>query len=93
MIGVRKAVRTDALWSRLAGYAQSCSWVAGPHLAGMLRENRCSDWEAVFAAMDGERIVGFCTFLKTDYKKYGFELIDRLVNYGGDEDNVFMKRI
>ena len=27
------------------------------------------------------------------YEKYGFELIDRLVNYGGDEDNVFMKRI
>lgn len=147
MIEVRKVVRTDALWSRLADYAQSCSWIAGPHLAGMLRENRFSDWEAVFAAMDGERIVGFCTFLKTDYypenrywpwissifvdeqyrgrrisglmiekaieyakeqgfdkvyipsdmtgfyEKYGFELIDRLVNYGGDEDNVFMKRI
>jgi len=147
MIEVRKVVRTDALWNRLAGYAQSCSWIAGSHLAGMLRENRFSDWEAVFAAMDGERIVGFCTFLKTDYypenrywpwissifvdeqyrgrrisglmiekameyakeqgfdkvyipsdmtgfyEKYGFELIDRLVNYGGDEDNVFMKRI
>ena len=147
MIEVRKVVRTDALWNRLAGYTQSCSWIAGPHLAGMLRENRFSDWEAVFAAMDGERIVGFCTFLKTDYypenrywpwissifvdeqyrgrrisglmiekameyakeqgfdkvyipsdmtgfyEKYGFELIDRLVNYGGDEDNVFMKRI
>ena len=147
MIGVRKVVRTDALWNRLADYAQSCSWIAGPHLAGMLRENRFSDWEAVFAALDGERIAGFCTFLKTDYypenrywpwissifvdeqyrgrrisglmiekaieyakeqgfdkvyipsdmtgfyEKYGFELIDRLVNYGGDEDNVFMKRI
>ena len=147
MIEVRKVVRTDALWNRLADYAQSCSWIAGPHLAGMLRENRFSGWEAVFAAMDGERIVGFCTFLKTDYypenrywpwissifvdeqyrgrrisglmiekaieyakeqgfdkvyipsdmtgfyEKYGFELIDRLVNYGGDEDNVFMKRI
>lgn len=147
MIEVRKVMQTDALWSRLADYAQSCSWIAGPHLAEMLRENRFSDWEAVFAAMDGERIVGFCTFLKTDYypenrywpwissifvdeqyrgrrisglmiekaieyakeqgfdkvyipsdmtgfyEKYGFELIDRLVNYGGDEDNVFMKRI
>lgn len=147
MIEVRKVMQTDALWSRLADYAQSCSWIAGPHLAEMLRENRFSDWEAVFAAMDGERIVGFCTFLKTDYypenrywpwissifvdeqyrgrrisglmiekaieyakeqgfdkvyipsdmtgfyEKYGFELMDRLVNYGGDEDNVFMKRI
>lgn len=33
----------------------------------MLRENRFSDWEAAFAAVEDGRIVGYCTFLKTDY--------------------------
>ncbi|MGN1370028.1 MAG: GNAT family N-acetyltransferase [Aristaeellaceae bacterium] len=54
-------------WTRLADYAADCSWVAGAHVAGMLRENRFSDWETVFAAMQGEKIIGYCTFLKTDY--------------------------
>ncbi len=55
------------LWYRLADYAEHCAWVAGPHLAGMLRENRLTDWEAVFAAFDRGEIIGYCTFLKTDY--------------------------
>ncbi len=55
------------LWATLTNYADHCGWVAGPHLAGMLRENRFADWETVFAAVAEERIIGFCTFLKTDY--------------------------
>lgn len=55
------------LWNRLADYAESCSWIAGPHLAGMLRENRFTGWEAVFAAMQDDEIIGYCTFLQTDY--------------------------
>ncbi len=55
------------LWARLADYAEHCSWLAGPHVAGMLRENRFTDWEAVFAAMQGDEIIGYCTFLRTDY--------------------------
>lgn len=55
------------LWPALADYAAHCSWAAGPHLAGMLRENRFSGWETVFAAVAEGGIIGFCTFLKTDY--------------------------
>ncbi len=55
------------LWPVLADYADGCGWVAGPHLAGMLRENRFTGWETVFAAVAGVRIIGFCTFLATDY--------------------------
>ena len=65
-----KAVRVrreDALWERLIQFAENCSWVAGRHLAGMMRENRFSGWEAVFAAVEGEEIAGYCTFLKEDY--------------------------
>ena len=55
------------LWQPLADYAQDCGWEAGPHLAALIRESRFSDWEAVFAAVADKRIIGFCTFLKTDY--------------------------
>lgn len=51
----------------LADYAQNCSWVAGPHIAGMLRENRFTGWETAFAAIRNGRIIGYCTFLRTDY--------------------------
>ena len=66
-IVVQRITSNMPLWPALTDYAQHCSWVAGPHLAGMLRENRFTDWEAVFAAMQGEEIIGYCTFLKTDY--------------------------
>lgn len=66
-IEVHRVAANTPLWTRLIDYAGHCSWVAGAHVAGMLRENRFSDWEAVFAAMQGEEIIGYCTFLKTDY--------------------------
>ena len=64
---VMKAEHGSALWNRLTEYAENCSWVAGKHLAMMLRENRFEDWESVFAALIDDEIVGYCTFLKTDY--------------------------
>lgn len=58
---------TDA-WNQLVNYAQNCSWKgAGTHLAEMMKENRFNDWETVFAAVEQGKIIGFCTFLKTDY--------------------------
>lgn len=41
--------------------------MAGKHLADMLRENRFQEWESVFAAISDDEIIGYCTFLKTDY--------------------------
>ena len=51
----------------LASYAETCSWIAGKHLAKLLREGCFSDWECAFAAMNGDAVIGYCTFLKTDY--------------------------
>jgi len=48
-------------------YAENCTWIAGKHLAMLMRENQFSEWESVFAAMENEQIIGYCTFLKTDY--------------------------
>lgn len=137
----------EPLWNEAIEFAEGCSWIAGKHFAGMLRENRFSDWEAAFAAVEDGRVVGYCTFLKEDYypenrywpwissvfvdeaargqrvshrmvdaavayarsrgfskvyipsdmegfyEKCGFHLIDRMVNYGGDTDTIYMKEI
>ena len=57
----------DSLWMQTIEFAENCSWIAGKHFADLLRKNSFSDWEAAFAAVDNGRIVGYCTFLKTDY--------------------------
>ena len=64
---VRRVLPQDTLWQRLADFARSCSWVAGPHLADMMLQNNFTDWEAVFAALQDEKIIGYCTLLRTDY--------------------------
>ncbi len=66
-VAVHRLTPDMPLWAALADYAEHCSWVAGPHVAGMIRENRFSDWEAIFAATLDGQIIGYCTFLKTDY--------------------------
>lgn len=66
-ITVLRVTPDTPLWNALTDYAEHCSWLAGPHVAGMLRDNRFTDWEAVFAAMQEGKIIGYCTFLKTDY--------------------------
>ena len=147
MLKVVRLEPSDSLWERTADFAERCSWIAGKHFAGMLRENRFSDWEAAFAAVKDGEIIGYCTFLKTDYypenrywpwissvfvdekarggrvshrlieaaeqyarsvgfrrvyipsdmdgfyEKCGYSPVDTLVNYGGDMDTVFMKKI
>lgn len=67
MVEVVQVKKDTSLWRELAGFAEHCSWIAGGHLAKMLRENQFQDWEAVFAALSDGKIVGYCTLLKTDY--------------------------
>lgn len=67
MVEVVRLKYGEPIWEQTAAFAENCSWVAGGHFAEMLRGNRFSDWEAAFAAVEDGKIVGFCTFLKTDY--------------------------
>jgi|GEM_PF-174939 len=71
------------LWERVADYAQSCSWDAGKALARDMRNRVFSGWEAVVAALDGDRICGYCSVSKKDcmpelpYTPYvGFVFVD-----------------
>ena len=40
------------LWKQTIDFAENSSWIPGKHIAGMLRENRFTDWEAFFAATE-----------------------------------------
>lgn len=55
------------LWKKAIDFAENCSWIAGRHIAGMLRENRFTDWEAFFVSIEDNNIIGYCSFLKEDY--------------------------
>ena len=55
------------IWHKLINYSKNCSWIAGKHLADMMESNSFTEWESVFAAISEDKIIGFCTFLKTDY--------------------------
>ena len=73
----------DPLWETVADFAENCIWPAGKNLAERMRKNDFHDWECVFAALDDEKIAGFCTLSKTDrlpkapYTPYvGFIFVD-----------------
>lgn len=66
-IKIEKVDKESIYLSALIDYARNCSWIAGPHLASLLEQEVFTDWESTFIAIADERIVGFCTFMKTDY--------------------------
>lgn len=54
--------KSQSLWEETIRFARNCSWYAGRRLAERMRENRFADWERVFAAVEEDRVVGFCVF-------------------------------
>lgn len=54
-------------WQRVQDFAEQSSWIAGKHIAELMRDNRLIDWESIFAAFIDQQVVGYCTFLKEDY--------------------------
>lgn len=62
------------LWEEMIGYAENCTWKAGPVLAKKMRENDFRDWERVIAAAGDQGIAGFCTITGTDElpEEYGY---------------------
>lgn len=63
---IESLIYSDKMWQVVADYALGCSWRAGTALAEKMKGNLFSDWERVFAAIDGHQIVGYCTLTKTD---------------------------
>ena len=54
------------LWEKVAAFARGSSWSAGPYLADMMERNAFRDWERIAAAVDGERIAGYCVFAEKE---------------------------
>lgn len=66
-MNISRIEKNSEKWNELISYAQSCSWIVGRHLADMMKRNAFTEWESVFAAVSEDKVIGFCTFLKTDY--------------------------
>ena len=77
---IEKIDKKSIYFIELINYARTCSWSAGVHLADLLENDSFIDWESAFAAIIDEHIVGFCTFMKTDY--YPNNKYDALPIYG-----------
>lgn len=66
-MNIKRLKNTDDLWKKLIEYSNNCSWMAGKHLSTIMKNNSFQDWESVFVVLNNDEIVGYCTFLKTDY--------------------------
>ena len=65
---VRKVDRGTPLADRLLEFVEACSWTeAKAHVADQIRSWAFTDWETMFAALEGERIIGMASVMKEDY--------------------------
>ena len=58
--------RGHPMWQKTAAFARTCSWRAGPYLAERMDRGEFTDRERVIACLDGEQVIGFCTFSEKD---------------------------
>ena len=67
-ISVKKVEPNSVLNDRLLNFVENSSWIeTKKHTAKMIGEDIFNDWESMFVAMDGNKIVGHASFMKTDY--------------------------
>ena len=67
-IEIHKVEPNSELSKKLLLFVENSSWEdTKEHTAKMIRENSFSEWESMFVAMDGDKIVGHASFMKTDY--------------------------
>lgn len=63
-----KVEKDTELAQRLLRFVEDCSWEdAREHIAQLIRSWQFTDWEAIFAAVSGDEIVGMTSVMKTDY--------------------------
>jgi len=56
----------DELWNKTINYGKNCGWKAGPIFAKQMEQNKFTEWERIFVAVDDNNIAGYCTFVKSD---------------------------
>lgn len=67
-IEIVKVEKDTELASMLLRFVENCSWQeTKEHIAQMIRSWVFTDWETMFAAVSGDKIVGMTSVMKTDY--------------------------
>ena len=67
-ITIEKVEKDSLLAEKLMRFVADFSWEeVKEHTLRTLQNWKFTGWEAVFAAVDGERVVGMVTLLQTDY--------------------------
>lgn len=65
---IEKVEKNTQLAEKLLGFIDSCSWTeVKQHLTDMVKNWVFTDWEAMFAAILDDKIVGITSIMKTDY--------------------------
>lgn len=63
---IERLTHEHPMWNPLQKYAENCSWKAGQSLASAMEQDMFSDWECIFAAIEGNKPIGFCTAARQD---------------------------
>lgn len=67
-LNIVKVEKDTELAKELLQFVENCSWIeTKEHLAHMIKTWVFTDWEAIFVAMKGNKIVGITAIMKTDY--------------------------
>ena len=67
-IEIVKVEKDTAFAKGFLHFVENCSWTeVRDHIAELIREWTFRDWEAMFAAVVNNQIVGMTSILKTDY--------------------------
>ncbi|MBP3940717.1 MAG: GNAT family N-acetyltransferase [Christensenellaceae bacterium] len=67
-IQIRKVEKDSELMQRLLHFVENFSWhEVREHTLRQIKNWEYEDWESPFIAMDGEKIIGMATLMKTDY--------------------------
>ena len=65
---IEKVDKDTPLAKELLKFVETCSWdEAKEHIAGLVRNWELSDWETMFVAKVGGKIVGMASVMKEDY--------------------------
>jgi N-acetylglutamate synthase-like GNAT family acetyltransferase len=63
---IKQIFPNDELWQKTIDYGKNCSWKVGAFFAEQMEQNKFTEWERVFMALDDNNIAGYCTFVKND---------------------------
>ena len=64
---IKSIKNSDLLRDSLIEYAKICNREAWPILAKKMEENSFLYWEKIFATINNDKIIWFCTFTKEDW--------------------------